>query len=297
MQRSFLAMSTVLLVFFALVAGPARATFPGADGRIAFYDFGSDPNRIGTIAPDGTGRLWLTSSRRSSYSPAWSADGTKLAFVRDGRRSDKLLTVNPDGTGETLVFQSDQYRFLSDPAWSPDGTQIAFTAGERGHPARIAIVDVDGSNLVVIDTKLYSVSPDWSPDGTRIVFVQFGKTTVIKTMDPDGGNREVVTEGGSAPSWAPDGSRIVFTKGGRLTNVFVVAADGSGLTRLTDTPNRPEFSAVFSPDGAQIAFCRTIRKDPFSPCDIWLMDDDGANAARVTDSPGIDEFDLSWQAV
>ena len=290
------------VIVFALGAtvvigsGSATATFPGDNGRIAFYSFNTDPTRIGTVEPDGSDRLWLTAGQRNSYSPAWSADGSMIAFVKDRRASDRLLTMNADDTGGTVVFESERYRSLSDPAWSPDGSRIAFSVTPRRGPNHIAVIDVDGTGLDVIDSRLNSVGPDWSPDGTRIVFSQFGRTSLIRTMDPDGTDRELVVEGGASPSWSPDGSHIVYSKGGRRLNVFIAGADGSDVTRLTDTPNRSEFTPAFSPDGNEIAFCRTIANDPFSPCDIWIMGEDGTDPTRITETPRIDEFDLSWQS-
>jgi Tol biopolymer transport system component len=291
-----------LLALMLGTTGPsaALATFPGGDGRIAFYSFNTDPNRIGTIEPDGSDRLWLTGTAgRDSYTPAWSADGSMVAFATNARGGGRVLIMNADGTGRSVVFESRRRLFSpSEPAWSPDGERIAFAVLPRRGPTHIAVINVDGTGLVVIDSRSNSVAPDWSPDGARIVFQQFGRTDAIKTMDPDGNDRETVIEGGAVPSWSPDGSQIVFTKGGRHDrNVFIVGADGSDPTRLTDTPNRYEYTPAFSPQGDRIAYCRVIGNDPFSPCDIWIMNADGTEPTRITETSRIDEFDLSWQPV
>ena len=296
-MRRFVGATLLAVILGALGAGTAQATFSGDNGRIAFYSFNGDPTRIATIEPDGSDRLWLTEGRADSYAPAWSADGSMIAFAKDGRGGGRILTMNADGTDRAVVFESDRYFSPSDPAWSPDGDQIAFSVLPRRGPTHIAVIDVDGSGLVVLESRSNSVVPDWSPDGTRIVFQQFGRTNALKTMDPDGTDRETVVEGGASPSWSPDGSQIVFTKGGRLQNVFIVRADGSDLTRLTDTPNRTEYTPVFSPDGGQVAFCRPTARNPNSPCDIRIMNEDGTDAANITETSRIDEFDLSWQSV
>jgi Tol biopolymer transport system component len=137
----------------ALGPGPATATFPGVNGRIAFYSYNTDPSRIGTIDPDGTDRLWLTADRRDNYSPAWSADDSMIVFVSNGRTGGRLLTMNADGTGRTVVFEVS----ASDPAWSPDGSRIAFSILPRRGPNHIAIINVDGSGLEIIASKVNSV--------------------------------------------------------------------------------------------------------------------------------------------
>jgi TolB protein len=296
-MRRTMALGCVLSTCLVLGAPRAEATFPGANGKIAFYVLNRDPTQILTIEPDGTDRTRLTSSTgRHCYAPAWSSDGSTIAFVSSKTGPDRLVTMNADGTGRTVVFEARRWPGLSDPAWSPDGTQIALMAYRRADGAQIAVVDVDGSGYSVIHSRAYRFAPDWSPDGTRIAFVQYGQTSVIRTMDPDGTDAVTVTEGGS-PSWSPDGSHIVFAGGHHRNDVYVVADDGSGRTQLTDTRKRWEFTPVFSPDGNKIAFSRTIRQTSYSPDDIWVMDADGTDPVAITHTRDVDEVDLSWQSL
>ena len=73
----------VVLVFGAAGAVPARASFPGANGKIAFYSFGPGTFDIFVMNPDGSDRTNLTGGFWPVHEgvPAWSPDGTDIAFV------------------------------------------------------------------------------------------------------------------------------------------------------------------------------------------------------------------------
>src|SRR5690242_18076290 len=81
--------AAMLLGVLGLVA-PAHAAFPGANGRIAFSSYG----QVYTINADGTGGTVLASGR----DPAWSPDGTKLAYVNP---AGHLAVMNADGSSQT----------------------------------------------------------------------------------------------------------------------------------------------------------------------------------------------------
>jgi TolB protein len=295
MERIALGFAVSMLLI--LGGHPAGATFPGENGTVAFSVTTTETTHIFTIDPDGGHRTNVTpATARDSYAPAWSSDGSALVVVSSRRGPDRLVTMNGDGSGRTVVFQARRWPGLSDPAWSPDGGQIAVGVYNSRDGAQIAIVEVDGSGYSVIRSRAYRFAPDWSPDGTRIAFDQWGETSLIRTMDPDGTNVSTVTEG-SAPSWSPDGLRIVFQGGHRRSDVYVVDADGTDGTQLTETAAHWETTPVFSPDGTAIAFSRTIRQTSDSPDDIWVMDADGSNASKITHTRRIDEGDLSWQPV
>lgn len=84
-----------------VAATPAGASFPGANGGIAHYDFFESPKQIYTVDPDGTNVLQLTTGTRSRFDPAWSADGSMIAFASGGRAAPqgRLEIMNADGSG------------------------------------------------------------------------------------------------------------------------------------------------------------------------------------------------------
>src|SRR5712692_11221796 len=112
-----------------------------ANGRIAFTSDGV----LYTINADGTNQLQLTSNG-SNHSPAWSPDGTKIAFNRLGPHdtTNAIYLVNADGSGLQKISLPPAGD--ADPTWSPDGTKIAFVSGNNN--ADIFVMNADGSNRV-----------------------------------------------------------------------------------------------------------------------------------------------------
>jgi TolB protein len=290
-----------------LGAPPASATFPGSNGKIAFGAERKSSDQIGVMEADGSGRTLLTSTPNASNDdPAWSADGSQIAFASRGLRRyalPKLRTMNADGTGRTLVVTlSHKWFLLGHPSWSPDGSKIVFWGFPSGLPSpdefpdTIFTVNADGTGLHRLTPKSQSGSgdadPDWSPDGTTIAFsTQTNTGAMIATMDADGSNRQLLRAGYS-PSWSPDGSKLAFLnyRNGEF-DVFVMNADGTGLNAVTNTPNN-EYSPTFSPDGTKIAFSRAQSGQK----DVWIVTVPGGVFTRITNTPNRNEVGLSWQA-
>ena len=102
---------------------------PGGNGRIAAETTRTYDLRIVTMNPDGTGVTFLTNNFVREQHPAWSPDGTKIAFVSNAGGHNEIWVVNADGTGPkrlTVSATSDTF-----PAWSPDGLRIAFARNDR----------------------------------------------------------------------------------------------------------------------------------------------------------------------
>src|SRR5204862_7433233 len=103
---------------------------------------------IWTENVNGTGREQLAGTGHagpfvSAYQPAWSPNGSSIAFVgvreRDHHDSTELYTVHPDGGGLTRLTRGRT--FPSAPAWSPDATQIAFFQYGQG----LTLINPNGS--------------------------------------------------------------------------------------------------------------------------------------------------------
>lgn len=287
-----------------LPAAPALATFPGTNGKLAFYDL---PPQIHSIEPDGTdARPLTTGGRRGKFDPAWSSDGAHIVFASNalsGRPRGRIEVMDADGQNRHTVVGTSSSLFAADPTWSPDGTQMAFCLiNIRRNRQWIWVVDADGTDLTLL-SKIgrNDCEPDWSPDGRLIAFsMRQGKGTAIATMAPDGSDRSRLVRGGRNrwPSWSPDGAMIAFSRsrarGTTPFDIFAVTVATGEKTQLTDTPRHNEWTPAFSPDGLQVAFARS---SGFRQDDIWIMDADGSDPTKITDTPNADEFQLSWQPI
>jgi TolB protein len=224
------------------VPGYAMQPTWSPDGsKIAFAGFLNYPpmtpvqttRQIGTseifvVNADGTGLVRLTSNNVNDEGPAWSPDGTRIAFASDYQ----IFVMNAEGTG--LKRLTHDNAFDIEPAWSPDGTKIAFSTDRgRGKNSVIFSMNADGTGVTQLTKDPgYDIQPAWSPDGTKIAFASERKVGYgIYLMNPDGSEQTSITgpDGYLHPSWSPDGKMIAYAEydGGMFC---LMRSDGSETT-------------------------------------------------------------------
>jgi Tol biopolymer transport system component len=272
------------------------------EGRIAFTSYRDGNGEIYVMDAAGTWLDRLTHDPAHDIHPAWSPDGTRIAFASDrhkrGRDYD-LYAMNADGSG--VVHLTDDPRDETEPSWSPDGARIAFVINFWPRPFPFAkvpwiyVMNADGTDVNALTSRNYEFAPSWSPDGAKIAFSRTPgneRNPDIYVTDADGFPGERLTDdpaGDYGPNWSPDGTKIAFSsdRDGHL-DLYVMNTDGTGVTQLTDDSAKDGLP-TWSPDGTHLAF--VSNRDGNN--EIYVMGADGMGVTRLTDDPAADEA-LVW---
>jgi Tol biopolymer transport system component len=227
---------------------------------------GYDHYRLFVANADGSHLRRLTSGARNDTYPAWSPDGTKIAFARDdpgSPGSSNIWVIDANGNGaKQLTHDKGALDFAE--SWSPDGKTIVYSGPNRA----IWAMNPDGSNQHVLIPPAKGHTnylPSFSRDGVSIVFVQLTPVRNAATLGAimiakaDGSGVRRITSNAfrfseAEPRFSPDGSRLAYTweTDKQALELHVMGANGTGdlKTGLTGA------DAAWSPTGDAIAcFC------------------------------------------
>jgi Tol biopolymer transport system component len=279
-------------------AAPARAVFPGTNGKIVYVKTTGSDNEIFTMNQDGSAKTQLTDDPVKESGPVFSADGTKIAFSRMTNASDgELYTMNADGT-HTVRLTNNNYGD-GEPAWSPDGTKIAFTSRAEDD-YEIMIMNSDGTGVTrVTNNAVDDREAVWSPDGTALLFshtANDGRFDIYRIL-PNGTNMTRVTDCSGqcvTADWSPSGTQITYTNWHLASKpytseVYVANADGTSPSMKTIAGGYYSYPC-FSPDGKFLLYAG----DPGDlGLDIYRVTLATGSVTRLTDA-AVDEFDADW---
>jgi hypothetical protein len=264
----------------------AAQVYPFNHSRIALYHQpGGQPetSNILTLSPDGSDPYQVTDAAHPNpwyFSPDWSQDGTMMAFERE-----RCTDPNPPSDVEVC---SAEYHFreiigidLLSGSQYPDN--ILFELSFNGDSVCNASFSQDGTRIAALkrtESGLYHY-------GSLVVFDLANNSHWIVNEDDD---PQTTILWGSRPAWSPTDDKIAYYLHSRYNeatgamqleqDLFLIDPYSGEKTRLTDD----EFNNTqpsWSPDGEKIVF--SSDRDGQESMDIWLMDRNGENLARLVD--------------
>ncbi len=229
-------------------------------GEVAYTRLYEDPklgNRSWIAAADLSGNARREITRRptmgerwNDHSVQWSPDGSRVAFLREGRNVSGLYVANRDGSDLQRVLRGPHSWDLSteapDYAWSPDGRRLALGNG----PLHVVNRDGTGSRRLVPSS---TCKPSWSPDGTSVLYLVDGGGCgerganrpdrghqAIYRIDADGSHRRQLATGSFGDAaWSPNGREIAFSNRCQVQHgqdwfcsVSLIRGDGTGTRQL-----------------------------------------------------------------
>ncbi len=223
---------------------------------------GSSRYRLNVADFDGNNPQTIVSSRDPIISPAWSADGSKLAYVYfDVNRGRTILRTHDLNIGK-ITDISSRPGINGAPSWSPDGSKLAMTLSFRGNPD-IYVYDLASKDLTQL-TRSGAIDTEavWSPDGKYIAFTsdRGGKPQIYR-MRSDGSQTERLTFSGESnqrASYAPDGKQMAMVQNtGNGFRIAVLDLDTNNVRIVSRGPL--DESPSFAPNGQAIIYARQGR--------------------------------------
>lgn len=298
-----------------------RIAFQSARDSADPYEFGEAWNwEIYSMNTDGSDQVNLTNRQSREIDPAWSPDGTKIAFASDRTGSFQIYVMDPDGRNQAQLTHGPGDHVW--PAWSPDGSQLAYSADEQRGDFDIYVMQADGQDAVnITESPGTDYAPSWSPGGERIAFASdrdrparssaYGQldnghtlwmnASDILSVDALGGMATNLTSTAQTarnadPAWSPLGGAIAFV-GESYTeaplsffeDVMLVSAGGGGLQRLALPGPSNRAAPSWSPDAMFLTYSALLGSpDDSLRSEIYIVPSAGGAPTNLTQSRGAD---------
>lgn len=228
-------------------------------GRIAYILKQGNWFELQVADADSQNAFTVARSPEPIISPAWSPDGSRLAYVSFEKKKPIVYVQRlADGSRQVLAnFRGSN----SAPAWSPDGRQLAVTLS-RDAASQIYLIDAAGGEpRRIASSPGLDTEPVFSPDGQWLYFTSDrGGSPQIYRIPLSGGQAQRMTfEGGYnvSPALSADGRSMAFVhrRDGRF-QIAIMDLDSRQMQVLTDTSF--DESPSFAPNGKSILYATLV---------------------------------------
>lgn len=227
----------------------------------------------------------ITSSPGLKDGPAFSPDGTRVAFAWDGGVVGAALNIYVMEIGTTDAQRlSTSVHEDAWPSWSPDGRNIAFVRRISGSETYIYVKPADGQGE---GRQVWpgAVAASWSPDGKHLVLSNprppLGSGGIVR-LSLETGEHEVLTAPKDAadtfPRYSPDGEWIAFMRRTGMIELFAMPAQGGTPKQLTFDGMPKVAPLAWTADSQEIVFSR---QREFGAAGLWRVPVSGGESKRV----------------
>jgi Tol biopolymer transport system component/DNA-binding winged helix-turn-helix (wHTH) protein len=251
-----------------------------------------------SLVDSTTRQLTSPTDQEVDYSPAFSPDGSMVAFVRGilaGAVEDLYVVPAAGGVPRRLTF--DKTWIKGSPTWTPDGREIVFSSARGGLASLWRISASGGTPRPVAGVGVIATDPSISPKGNQLVYKQtYIKEKILRVNLKDEKHAEDLPavlnlkKGRNwRPNFSPDGKRFAFESVLGHSEIWACDSNGSNcgqLTSLQGTAGAPRWS----PDGRSMAF----EYRPSEHSEIYLLDLGGGMPRLLPTLPGADNGGPSW---
>ncbi len=321
MKRSWiLACLAGLLALTACSGGGTATPTPwmssaNLPGQIVYLDAWEDGLHLCLILPDRSDLRCQAMDENLAASFTWSADGSRVAFLRQPVDQDtaELWVMEAADVTSARKLLDATFHYPSAPSLSPDGKTLVVEARDLTSSLSdlLTVNPADGvaRPLLAVNSAYDEMAPDISADG-RLIFVsdrpeEATTTLKIYSASLDGADLQRLTDplvNSYAPTWSPDGSQIAFLRRSGLADdpadgLYVMKADGSEARQVAQVAyltyeNDPP---AWSPDGKWLAFQQgeEAGEEELVTPQVWVTLASGGQPAQLSQS-GVSNFLASW---
>ncbi len=283
---------------------PSPTPLGGGHSQLAFVSNRFGSYQIFLMNADGSMPEQLTSEEGGACQPAWSPDGSKLAYItpctgrRDTYPGANIYIYDMETRAARPLLAQPGVHGDFDPAWSPDDKKLAFTTLRNGRP-QIYLYDFSTSLVSELSKTFFPEKhPAWNPSGLQLAFVREAPNGQVWVMGRDGSLQAQFSPSGGInnlwPVWSRDGQMILYSQTTvDVFNPWLIALryeDRNSAREFRIPANRdrdvgPVAEVDPSPDGEWLAF----ESWPVgNNHDIYVMTIRGTDLTRLTSDRAFD---------